>query len=559
MLETDRRWQEGDLAVTTTLEQLVQWMAARENEHLEFKEAKNDFNVEKLVRYCSALANERGGRLVLGVTDKPPRRVVGSSAFQDLEGTKQKLVERLRLRVDADVVAHPDGRVVVFIVPSRPVGTPIQVDGAYLMRSGESLVAMTPDFLQRIFAEAQPDYSAQLCEGATLDDLHPDAIERFRTMWSNRSGRTDLSGFSQAQLLEDAELLVEGSITYAALILLATHKALGRHLAQSEVVFEYRADEASIEYQQRKEFREGFFLFHDSLWETINLRNDLFSYQDGLFRYQVPAFNESAVREAILNAVSHRDYRMAGSTFVKQWPRRIQVVSPGGLPPEITVENILFRQSPRNRRLADALAKCGLVERSGQGADRMFSAAVREGKLPPDFSDTDAHQVSVVLHGQVQDERFLMFLDRLAKQTQLALSVDDLLVLDAVHREVPVPERVRSRVAALIEMGALERVSPKKLTLSQRFYTFVGKRGEYTRRRGLDRGTNKALLLQHIRDNGSDGSPLAELNQVLPSMRPTQIQNLLRELKKEDLAHPIGRTKAARWFPGPSQEDADAG
>jgi ATP-dependent DNA helicase RecG len=77
--------------------------------------------------------------------------------------------------------------------------------------------------------------------------------------------------------------------------------------------------------------------------------------------------------------------------------RTDQVISPGGLPPEITVENLLFRQSPRNRRLADALARCGLVERSGQGADRMFSAAVREGKLPPDFADTDAHQVSVVL------------------------------------------------------------------------------------------------------------------------------------------------------------------
>lgn len=540
--------------MTERIDQLHSWMAIYEDEHLEFKEAKKDFDALKLVKYCAALANEGGGRLVLGVTDKRPRRVVGSQAFSDLGATKHQLVDRLRLRIEAEAVAHPDGRVVVFSVPGRPIGTPIAVDGAYLMRSGESLAPMTPDFLQRIFAEAQPDYSAELCTQATLDDLAPEAIERFRARWAEKAKRTELRDLSVPHLLADAELVVDGHVTYAALVLLGTRKALGKHLAQAEVVFEYRSDEASIAFQQRSEYREGFLLFHDELWRTLNLRNDLFSYQDGLFRYEIPAFNENAVREAILNAVSHRDYRLAGSTFVKQWPQRIQIVSPGGFPPGVTAENILERQSPRNRRLADALARCGLVERSGQGADRMFSSAVREGKLPPDFGGSDAYQVSVVLNGQVQDERFLAFLDRLGKQTQLSLSLDDLIVLDAVHRDTHVPERAQSRINTLISMGALERVSPKKLTLSRRFYTFVGKRGEYTRRRGLDRGTNKALLLQHIQQNTREGSPLAELNQVLPGMKPTQVQNLLRELKRDGHAHPVGRTKAARWFPGPASK-----
>src|SRR5690606_29716803 len=183
-------------------------------------------------------------------------------------------------------------------------------------------------------------------------------------------------------------------------------------------------------------------------------------------------------------------------------------------------QNILERQSPRNRRLADALARCGFVERSGQGADRMFSAAVSEGKLPPDFSRSDDYLVSVILHGQVQDEGFLRFLERLGAETQRTLSIDDLIVLDAVHRDVPMPERAKQRVPFLIDIGALERPSPKRLTLSRRFYAFVGKRGEYTRRRGLDRETNKALLRQHIEQNAKEGSPLGELNQVLPGMKP---------------------------------------
>jgi ATP-dependent DNA helicase RecG len=541
--------------VNQSLEQLTHWMRAPEGEHLEFKEAKSHYDFEKLVKYCCALANERGGHIVLGVTDKLPRKVVGTTAFDNLERTKSGLTQRLHLRIDIDELAHSDGRVIVVHVPSRPVGMPIQVDGAYWMRSGEELVPMTPDLLKRIFDEAQPDFSAEVCREATVDALAPEAVERFRKRWLEKTKRSELGELSVVQLLTDAELVVDGGVTYAALVLLGTHKALGRHLAQAELVFEYRSDEASIAYQQRHEYREGFLLFHDDLWNKINLRNDIFSYQDQLFRYEVPTFNENAVREAILNAISHRDYRLAGSTFVKQWPQRIQVTSPGGLPAGVTLDSILERQAPRNRRLADALARCGMVERSGQGADRMFSSSLREGKLPPDFSGTDAFQVSVALSGQVQDERFLSFLDRLGKETQRSLSLDHLIVLDAVHRDVPMPERVKARVPELIHLGAIERISPKKLTLSRRFYSFVGKRGEYTRRRGLARPASKAILLQHIQQNAVDGCPLAELSEVLPGMKPTEVQNLLRELRKDGVAHPVGRTKAARWFPSPQAED----
>lgn len=106
----------------------------------------------------------------------------------------------------------------------------------------------------------------------------------------------------------------------------------------------------------------------------------------------------------MLNAVCHRDYRLQGSTFIKQWPSRVEITSPGGFPPGITVANILSRQSPRNRRLAEAFGKCRLVERSGQGADLLFETAVREGKVPLDYRGSDEFQVRLTLHGRVEDE-----------------------------------------------------------------------------------------------------------------------------------------------------------
>jgi ATP-dependent DNA helicase RecG len=93
---------------------------------------------------------------------------VGTSAFSDLERTKAGLIERLHLRIEVDEIFHPDGRVLVFHVPSRPLGVAIQFKGAYWMRGGEDLVPMTPDLLKRIFAETGPDFSAEICPKATM-------------------------------------------------------------------------------------------------------------------------------------------------------------------------------------------------------------------------------------------------------------------------------------------------------------------------------------------------------------------------------------------------------
>ena len=235
------------------LEQLTAWMKAGEDEHLEFKEAKNRFDFEELVKYCCALANEGGGYIVFGVTDKKPRRVVGSQAFGDLQRTKLGILDRLRLRVDAWEVEHPCGRVLVFEVPTRPVGVPVHSNGAYWMRGGESLVPMTADRLRRIFDECQPDFSAEVCRDAAPEDLDPRAIAVFRSRWAARARRTDLEELDVEHLLADADLYLPGrGLTYAALILFATEKAATRLLGQAELVFEYRSDPISISYQHAR-------------------------------------------------------------------------------------------------------------------------------------------------------------------------------------------------------------------------------------------------------------------------------------------------------------------
>jgi ATP-dependent DNA helicase RecG len=457
------------------------------------------------------------------------------------------------LRVDVTPIQHPDGRVIVFRVPARPVGMPIQYHGAYWMRGGEDLIPMTPDLLKRIFDEAGPDFSAEICPQVKLADLDPAAISHFRAMWQRKSGNKALEAIPVEQLLTDAELVVRDGVTYAALILFGTRQALGQYLGQAEVIFEYRSSDVTGPAAQREEYRQGFFLFQDEIWQKINLRNDKQHFQYGFVMLDVPTFNEAAVREAILNAVSHRDYRLPGSIFVRQYPRRLEVVSPGGFPPGITLENILWRQAPRNRRLAEAFAHCGLVERAGQGMNRIFEECIRESKPQPDFSQSDEYQVALTLHGEIQDPQFLRFLEQVGQERLTSFITQDFLLLDLVRREQPIPDLLRDRLPFLVDQGLIERAGRGRgvrYMLSRDLNAFLGQKGGYTRQRGLDRETNKALLLKHIQDNAQAGSRLQELRQVLPALSRTQVQVLLRELLAEGRTHLVGHTSSARWFPG---------
>ena len=140
--------------MSITVEQINLWrQLPSETQNLEFKEAKTQYDTKKLSRYCVAIANEGGGHLILGVKDKLPREVVGTQAFPDVVDIAGKLFTWVGFRIDVVEINHPDGRILVFIIPARPRGTAYHYEGAYLMRSGEELVPMSEDQLRKIFAE----------------------------------------------------------------------------------------------------------------------------------------------------------------------------------------------------------------------------------------------------------------------------------------------------------------------------------------------------------------------------------------------------------------------
>jgi len=184
----------------------------------------------------------------------------------------------------------------------------------------------------------------------------------------------------------------------------------------------------------------------------------------------------------------------------------------------------------------------------------MFAESIREGKRIPDYSRSDNFHVSLALRGEIERPEFVRFLEGIVQERQARFSVEDLLILDLIEREESIWDELKPRLVHLEELGAVERIGKGRgvrYILSRKLYSFLGWRGAYTRRRGLDRETNKTLLLRHIQDNQRDGARLAELLEVLPGLSQPQIRTLLKELKREGKAHVVGATRAGRWYPGP--------
>ena len=437
-----------------TIEELLD---AKEGEHCQFKEWKTKDDLREAAKICCALANCGGGKLVLGITDKRPRKVVGSLAFMQPGRARADLMGKLHIGVDFFLHQHENKRVLVFEVANRPIGLPIQVDGIAWWYHGDSLIPIPEDVRRAIYAESDHDFSGEVCRNATIGDLDDGAIKVFRKKWRNYSGNKRITNLAEEQLLRDCGAIADDGVTYAALILFGKREAISKHIPHAEICFEYRSKESAGPAAQREDFQAGFFNSFDRIWELVNLRNDNQHYQDKFSVLPISTFNESVVREAILNAVSHRDYQMAGSIFVRQYSRRIVIESPGGFPYGVTAQNILDKQSARNNRIASIFQLCGFVERAGQGMNIMYETAIKEAKPLPDFTGSDPYFVKLTLGGQIYDPHMLALVKKTSDDVLEAMTTDDYLLLASLYkRDASLAGIDQSRFAHLIELGIVK-------------------------------------------------------------------------------------------------------
>ena len=430
---------------------------AEAEKNYQFKEWKNKDNLRETIKICCALANGGGGKLILGVTDKRPRKVVGTTAFSQPERTRLDIMNSLKVNVDFKIYDENE-RVLVFTVAGRPIGLPIQVDGGAWWYHGDSLVLMPEEVRREIYAESGHDFSGDICKGVTIEDLDIDAIETFRKMWMENSGNRRIIGLSSEQLLNDCGAMVNNNVTYAAIILFGKHNTVMKYLPQAEIIFEYRSKETAGPAAQREEFYEGFFVrSYNRIWELVNLRNDKQFYQRRFAVHPISTFNEQVVREAVLNAVSHRNYQLGGSIFVRQYSNKLIIESPGGFPWGISVDNILNRQSARNTLIARIFQLCGLVERSGQGMNLIYEMSIKEAKPLPSFVGSDEYFVKLTLSGKVIDSRMLAFLKSIDEEKLEVMTTEEYILLSTLFNKKEIIDIQSSKFDHLVELGIVTK------------------------------------------------------------------------------------------------------
>lgn len=382
-----------------TLETLERWLTVPDEfEHLEFKEAKQQYDWNKTLGYCVAIANEGGGFLLFGITDKKPRAVVGTAAFPNLNETKERIFQKLRLRLEITELHHRNGRVIVFSVPQRAKGVPVSLDGTYLMRVGESLQPMSPDQLRKIFAEGQSHFLEQL----SLDQLSADdVIARLDVQAYFDLLKIPFPSSRDGVLARlEAEGLIRNSpegysITNLGAVLLA------KDLRQFPAV--WRKVPRVIVYEGKNKLRtirdqfgsKGYAVGFEGLIAFINSQLPANEVIGQARRDEVRMYPEIAIRELVANALIHQDFEETGSSVVVEiYADRIEVANPGK--PLIPKERFVDEYKSRNERLADAMRRFGICEEKSSGIDKVVFATEYYQLPAPDFRIGE-HHFSAVL------------------------------------------------------------------------------------------------------------------------------------------------------------------
>ena len=393
--------------MNVTLEQLEKWLIIpSEGEHLEFKEAKNRYDFEKLVGYCVALANEGGGYMIFGVSDKLPRKVVGSSAFGVPERTVGGIYDRLHFRVTWTELDHPDGRVLVFCVPSRPVGQPIEYNGRYLMRAGEDLVPMTPDYLQRIFSEGQPIFEARITRGGLAAE---DVIRLLDTQsyfeLIQLPYPVDRQGVLARFVSEKLIFVSSDGYSVSNLGALLFAKNLDEFDSLSRKSVRVTTYDGNNKLTIKKDIvgKKGYAVGFEGLVDYINSQLPSNEVIGKALRESIPMFPEIAIRELVANALIHQDLDQTGaSVSIDIYSNRLEISNPGV--PCIDPDRFIDEYQSRNDKMADLMRRLRICEEKGSGIDKVIRS-IEVFQLPaPDIRVGQARTTVILFaHKELAD------------------------------------------------------------------------------------------------------------------------------------------------------------
>jgi len=544
-----------------------------EDQDLDFKQWDSksmDKAVQLVVRMAVCMANGGGGTVVFGVADTVKGRnlaVLGVPVEVDVNRLKKAVYDQTDPKImpvfEELRIPEVTGRLLIMqIHPGMPPYT--DTSGRGTVRIGKECQPLTGTLRRKIAVETgETDYSAEIVPGEMEDLLSPSAMEKLRALARKEKAPDDLLRLSDRELLETAGLIKGRGMTRAGLFLVGKDEAL--HNSIPGYVWTWLRMDSDTHYSNRADGRTALPGALERLEELIHTDNPITTLEHGLFHFEYRVYPEIALREALLNALCHADYRIAGPIMVKQYPDRIEISNNGGFIAGITPENILHHQpAARNPLLVEALARLRLVNRSNLGVSRMYEALLIEGKEPP-FIREIGDSVTVTFLRRDLSGAFRLFVAEESKAGRL-LGVDRLLIIQYLlkHFELDTAtavricqrseEQLRAVLADMERLGYLERGGSGKgtyWTLSPELHRRLDESGKlgHNRRIGWDAAKTRILsILMERSQRGDVGLSNREIRQITHYSR-YQVIRLMKELMLENSSiQPPGRGKHAIYL-----------
>lgn len=528
----------------------------------EFKNLKNSFCGDEkndVISYVSAIANMDGGDLVIGVHDKT-LEIVGTDTYNY---DKQKAILRLTERcvnlstedlyIDEFITDDTNRKVWVIHIPKHLPKRPVFAHNKAWQRIEDSLVEMTTERMSTILDEpifSETDWSAQIVSDATIDDLDEVAIAKARMMFKkvhSRIPEAEVNAWTVETFLSKCGIMKNGGITRAAIILLGKYESAFKLRPAVVQVTWTRRDEKQdvVDYEH---FTVPFILTVDEILSKIENLTMREMPGGTLFPDTMKQYDDYTIREALHNCIAHQDYTMQQRINFVENPTYLYYSNAGSFIPG-TLENALTNEEPqayfRNECLCRAMVDFNMIDTVSGGIKKMFNEQWRRHFPMPDYEiDAKNRKVSVRIYGNEINKQYTNLL-----KTNDSLTLWDCISLDAVQKGRTIHEDVAQN---LLNRGLIEGEAPN-YTISLGIAKATNQLQGYTKQKGLDKEKMKQMILQYLKNAGTDGakrdSIYEYIKDVMPQVKTHEQQlrllgDILSALSVDKLIYAKGRI----WF-----------
>ena len=517
-----------------------------ENECVEFKRAENNFDIDKLGKYFSAMSNEATLRnkqyswLIFGIDGK-------THAFTNTKYHEDNNFNNVKKQISDNTTDNisfieiysieiDNNRVVMFQIPAA-AGIPTSWKGFPYGRIGESLKPLTQNKIEQIKATANYDWSRQVIEEATIDNLDPDAIkkarEQFKIKNQGKPIANEIDSISDIDFLNKIKVTLNNKITYAAMLLLGKND--DDYLMNGytpRLTWKLYDEKNVIDYEH---FGIPFILNVEKVKDKIrNLRYRYMINNNTLFPIEVDQYDNYILRELINNCVVHQNYYLKGIINVMEFKDKLIITNEGNFIPE-KVENVLQDgySAPyyRNPFLANAMVNLNMIDTVGSGIKRIYNIQKEKYFPLPDYDLTEKNRVKVTLYGKIIDENYSKLLFEKAN-----LNIDQVILLDKVQKKYPI---TKAQSDYLRKDKLIEGRYPN-IYISSDIAKVTGEKESYIYNSGLENDYYKSLIMKYITKYGK--ASRKELENLLKDKLPAtlnednkvnRVRYLLETLRKE--------------------------